>query len=88
LTGFHYSAVERSFKVLPKDGRFFWSTGYAYGIFTQRQEGGKRVITIESLKGDCAVRTVALSGYGKMQLNDTRIVKPGELLTVEVQGRL
>jgi non-lysosomal glucosylceramidase len=88
LTGFHYSAVDRSFTVLPSDGRFFWSTGYAYGKITQRHDKGKRVITIQSLKGECAVRTITLTGYGTKQLKQAHTVKPGEPLTVEVDGRL
>jgi non-lysosomal glucosylceramidase len=84
LTGFHYSGVDCSFEVVPKDGRFFWSTGYAYGTFTQRHEGRKRTITIEALKGDCAIRTVALPEFATMRMNETTIVKPGKPLTVEV----
>jgi hypothetical protein len=82
LTGFHYSAVDRSFEVVPKDGRFFWSTGYAYGTATQCQYGEKRMITIEPLKGERALQTVTLSGYATMRLKETTIVKTGRPLTV------
>lgn len=34
LTGFHYSAVEKTMTFAPKTGTHFWSTGYAWGLCT------------------------------------------------------
>ncbi len=32
LTGFHFSAVEKTMRFSPNPGTWFWSTGYAWGI--------------------------------------------------------
>jgi hypothetical protein len=32
LSGFHYSAVTQTMEFAAKTGRFFWSTGYAWGL--------------------------------------------------------
>ena len=87
LTGFHYSAVDGAFEIVPKSGRYFWSTGYAYGTFSQRQHSGTRTITIDVLKGECTIRSVVLPGYGTTRLNERTIVKSGDHLTIQVVAK-
>ncbi len=41
LTGFQYSAVDKVMTLAAKEGRFFWSTGYAWGkVVICRDEDG------------------------------------------------
>ena len=84
LTGFHYSAVNQEMTFAPKNGTYFWSTGYAYGVVTQKVHGTKRLITIASLNGDVGFKSFAVRGFGTMSFDSPRYLKTGEKLSFEI----
>jgi uncharacterized protein (DUF608 family) len=83
LTGFHYSAVDQTLKLAAVEGESFWSNGYAYGTARQKKTGGKRRVTIASLKGNLSFRALAIIGYGSKSFDAPRLVRAGESLTFD-----
>jgi non-lysosomal glucosylceramidase len=87
LTGFHYSAVDQQLTIAPKNGRCFWSNGYAYGSMMQKVKGSKRLVTISSLKGDLSFKSLRLTGFGEARFEDPQEIKAGKSLTFEVAAK-
>jgi len=67
-TGFHYSAPSRTLTLAPRPGRFFWSSGYAWGRYEVDEEGERRNLTLEVLGGRIGIGRVALSGLPEREL--------------------
>jgi uncharacterized protein (DUF608 family) len=84
LTGFHYSAVDQTLKLASAEGASFWSNGYAYGTVYQKKVGGKRQVTIRTLRGSLAVRALTLTGFGSRAFDLPRLIRDGESLTVDI----
>jgi hypothetical protein len=87
LTGFHYSAMDQEMTFSPKNGNYFWSTGYAYGTIAQKGRGTKRLITITVMKGDVRYKTFTLRGFGKAIFDTPQLVEAGQKLSFEVSSR-
>ena len=85
LTGFHYSAVDQQFTVAAKNGKYFWSNGYAYGsVKLEPGFAGQRRVTISPLKGDVNLQSIRLSGFGEARFGEPCQLKAGESLTIEI----
>jgi len=84
LTGFHYSAVDQTLAFAAKDGRFFWSNGYAYGLIEQKRGAGKISVKLSALKGEAAFKMFALEGAGQKAFPAAQVVKPGRPLSFDV----
>lgn len=65
LTGFHYSAVDKSISFTSKPGSYFWSNGYAWG--TCKVEGRKANLTVMSGKLELSKFTLAKLGSVKVK---------------------
>jgi len=80
LTGFHYSAVEKSltFAAAGKRTRWFWSTGYAWGTVEQRplKRGIRVALTV--LHGTLELRTLTLDGAGSVELPRAKEIAKGK----------
>ena len=50
LTGFHYSGVDKSMALAPKEGEHFWSNGYAWGTCTIERSGKRMDVKRRSLR--------------------------------------
>jgi hypothetical protein len=87
LTGFRYSAVERSihFAYSRKPARWFWSSGYAWGTLRQRPSAGHSSVTLTVLGGKIALDHLALAGFGSVTLANTRALLAGGVLRVRVR---
>ena len=59
-------------------GRFFWSTGYAWGTCVI----GRGFARIEVLHGDVAIERVVLTGRGEAVLPRRRAIRAGRSLRV------
>jgi hypothetical protein len=84
LTGFQYSAIDREMIVTPRDGQYFWSNGYAYGIVSMKRNGGTVSVTLSSLHGDCSLKTFTLRGFGRATFDAKFVVPSGSQKTFEV----
>lgn len=65
MTGFHFSAVNKSMTFASKPGTYFWSNGYAWG--TCRIDGRKATLNI--LYGRLELSQFALDGVGSVKFN-------------------
>jgi len=81
LSGFHYSGVDGSLELAPKEGTTFWSNGYAYGLVKQVPDDGKTSVTFSVLRGEVSFRTFVLKGFGKKDFPGAHRVRTGESLT-------
>jgi len=75
LTGFEYSAVEKSMTFAPKPGRWFWSNGYAWGVCELRLSGGSAHIRLEVLEGRLELARFHLSGFGESSFGAGKIIE-------------
>jgi len=95
LTGFQYSGVTQVLRF--KAGRFakspsaakrplrwFWSTGYAWGVFDQTPAQGGIRVKLQVLHGTLRVRTIELQGFGAAALPAARTLTAGQTLEQEV----
>jgi len=65
LTGFHYSAVTNEMTLAAKNGTFFWSDGYAWGIVVLSESTKGKNMVLNVLHGDLNLKKIILSGYGE-----------------------
>ena len=86
LTGFHYSAVNQDMAFTAKDGNYFWSNGYAYGMVKVKRSGSKKSVTLTSLKGHASFKTFILNGYGKKLFDSAVNLEPGRELVFDVSA--
>jgi non-lysosomal glucosylceramidase len=86
LTGFHYSAISQEMAFTAKDGKYFWSNGYAYGMVTVKRAGSKKSVTLTSLKGGTSFKTFTLNGYGKKRFDSAVSIEPGKKLVFDVSA--
>jgi len=85
LTGFRYSAVTHVLAFRSQPATYFWSTGHAWGTCRVEEIDTHRRATLAVHHGKIGMRTLELSGYGMVTLDDVRVIAPGHALTVEVQ---
>ncbi len=60
-TGFHYSGLDGTLQLGPRDGKFFWSNGDAYGSYEKK---GKR-LTLQVVGGSLRVERIVIAGTGE-----------------------
>lgn len=53
LSGFHYSAVDKSLEITPAAGRWFWSVGSAWGVVVNEEDRS----TVEVIEGRLELNT-------------------------------
>ncbi|HPG45664.1 MAG TPA: GH116 family glycosyl-hydrolase [bacterium] len=84
LSGFHYSAIDKSIRWAQFDGTHFWSNGSAYG--TVRQSGDSRVRTLEivAFGGEVSLLSLGITGFGRQTWESSRSVTPGTTLVAKV----
>ena len=81
LTGFHYSAVTASMTFAAKPGKWFWSTGHAWGTCEVRDtDAGGMEVRLHILHGTLCLRCFRLRGQGEKIWDPA---KPFESGTVE-----
>jgi hypothetical protein len=77
LTGFRYSAVDRSMAFLPRTGCFFWSSGGSWGTCTiSRAVAGYRIRLRVSF-GILRLSRFILSGYGHREFGRVPRLREG-----------
>ncbi len=85
-TGFHYSAVTQSLAFAAKEGTFFWSNGWAYGIATLKRQGADFSLTLQVRQGQLACQKVVLAGHGSLQLKKSQLVTTGMIRTFVIKN--
>ncbi|WP_430934661.1 GH116 family glycosyl-hydrolase [Saccharicrinis sp. 156] len=75
MTGFHYSAVDKSMSFTSIPGTYFWSNGYAWGTCTVKENGAE----LSVLSGQVELDTFSLDGLGTKKLKGKMIAEGGKL---------
>ncbi len=78
LSGFHYSAVNKTMSFAGKSGNYFWTTGSAWG--TCKIEGNRAELTV--ISGEISLNSFGLRGAKVKKLNNKRIAA-GQNLVIE-----
>jgi non-lysosomal glucosylceramidase len=77
-TGFQWSGVTGTVRFAAREGKSFWSNGWAWGTCEQRRTGDGVQVTLKVLHGSLTLGQVELVGIGRLVLDDTVAVSEGE----------
>lgn len=85
LTGFAYDGITGTirFAAAESERRWFFATGDAWGVMTQRPGGDGTEVNLEVRGGSVRVRAVELTGLGSAETGE-RMLTAGDPLTVSV----
>jgi len=86
LSGFHYSAVDKIMKFDPKEGRFFWSNGAAWGVCTLHKDDPGFRVTLKVKHGELRLNTFVLTGLGKADLKSIGTIDKGEHIDFRISS--
>jgi non-lysosomal glucosylceramidase len=84
LSGFQYSAVDKTLAFAGREGVQFWSNGYAYGTAAFKRMGKALAVTVEAIKGELPFKTFTAAGFGKAVFPAVRTAAPGLPVVFEV----
>jgi non-lysosomal glucosylceramidase len=84
LSGFHYSAVDRSLQLGAGDGPMFWSNGYAYGTFREAGSAEGRMVSITAIRGELPLKSLVVRGHGRVRFDEMKTIRAGETVTFTV----
>ena len=86
LTGFHYSAVTKTMTLTDEPGRYFWSTGYAWGVCEVSRNGEGLRAGLSVLHGELALSRLRLGDSGEAVFDAMLELAAGEEKTVQLNG--
>jgi non-lysosomal glucosylceramidase len=83
LTGFRYSAVSgvMRFACSKTPSQWFWSNGYAWGTFSQKQSVRGVAVDLKVFYGSLQLANLILDGVGQITFSKHRILRSGRGLT-------
>ncbi|MCD6518358.1 MAG: hypothetical protein J7M05_00335 [Anaerolineae bacterium] len=84
LSGFDYSAPEKTIAFTSTPGRYFWSTGYAWGTCTIITSPQGSQLTLQVLHGTLQVRQIKIKGHQPFRLETLARIKEGSYITISV----
>ena len=86
LTGFQYSAVTKTMALTDRPGRYFWSTGYAWGtcVVSHNGEGLKAELSV--LHGALRLSRLRLGDSGEAAFDPMLEMAAGKEQTVLIQA--
>jgi non-lysosomal glucosylceramidase len=84
FTGFHYAGPTGTLTLSAQAGRQFWSTGSAWGIYTQELQSEHITMTLAVSAGVLPLQTLVLTGFGAATLPARRTLTAGEAITLVV----
>ena len=86
LTGFHYSAVNKSMSFNASEGKYFWSSGYQYGTVEINDNGKHKSVKLSTIKGELSLQSFSLNGFGTTKFDESIKVIPGQTMDFEVEN--
>ena len=86
LTGFHYSAVTKTMTLIARPGRYFWSTGYAWGVCVVSRNGEGIQAELSVLHGALALSRLRLGDSGEAVFDPMLSMSAGDGKTVEIRS--
>jgi non-lysosomal glucosylceramidase len=85
LTGFHYSAVNKSMSFNATEGKHFWSNGYQYGTVEIKDKSKKKSIRLTTINDELTLNSFSLNGFGSTKFDESIIVIPGQTVNFEIE---
>jgi non-lysosomal glucosylceramidase len=85
LTGFHYSAVSGTMTFKPRPGKYFWSTGFAWGNCRMSLSGNECRLDLKVHHGTVVLSRLELTSFGEHVMAALRRLKDGEEFTLVIQ---
>ena len=86
LTGFQYSAITKTMALTDQPGRYFWSTGYAWGMCVVSRNGEGLKAKLSVLHGALRLSRLRLGDSGEAVFDPMLELAAGEEKTVEIKG--
>lgn len=77
MTGFNYSAVNKTMQINQQSGKYFWSNGYQYGTIQVEDTGSDKTVTLIVENGDLNLNSFRLNGYGEVRFQKERAFNEG-----------
>jgi uncharacterized protein (DUF608 family) len=81
LSGFHYSAVQKTIQFTEKTGNYFWSNGYAWGTCAIQKIGKNHKVDFTVLFGEIEFDRMMI-GDESYKINNAGIMKAGESVVI------
>ncbi len=81
LSGFHYSAVEKTMTFQSDPGDFFWSTGYAWGTCRIESDRRSRNMVLSVLGGEVVLSRIFL-GANSHEFKNNQHLQEGDTLRI------
>lgn len=78
LSGFQYSALEKSIEFTAKPGIYFWSNGYAWGTMQVKQQNKKLAFDLKVLHGELALSAIKIGDHPATAFTLPVMIKAGE----------
>ncbi len=86
LTGFLYSAVDKTMTFARQEGNHFWSNGDAWGACMIERTGDSAKVTLAVLHGEVTLTEFRLTGFGVRQFGDGLRIEAGKEAQFQVMG--
>jgi len=84
LTGFHYSAVDKSMSFNALEGMYFWSNGALYGTVEISGRENEKTVAITSLNGNLTLNTFNLKSFGTASFEGGKVFTRGQTVTFKI----
>ncbi len=84
ITGFHYSAIDKTMKMNAKPGKWFWSNGYSWGTVDIQKKDLKYNIKLNVLFGELMIESFELKGTGIFKVKTQTNLGEGKSLQFEI----
>ena len=84
LTGFHFSAVDKTMEFAPNEGEYFWSTGYSWGTVRIKRLEDKYSVGLNVEYGKVSVNKFILNGWGSEKFKVKELTK-GDKISFEIK---
>jgi len=78
LTGFDYSAVEKSIAFADKSGTHFWSNGYAWGSCSIKLSRRAAQVELSVMQGELTLSKFTLGDFGRVEFEKPLAIRAGE----------
>jgi non-lysosomal glucosylceramidase len=88
LTGFRYSAVDKMLEFKAQEGRFFWSTGYAWGMVNLCQDENGWIADLEVFGGKLKLRRLDLFGVGSASIPEVMLQEGESYYMIRIQDKV
>lgn len=88
ITGFNYSAVDKSMKFNDKEGTFFWSNGYQYGQVKIASEGKTKKVVLTVLNGTLNLKSFKLKEFGCLKFKKGKTFVENETIEFVIKNNL